>query len=242
MRVSTDLLAWQAVGVHTVTCGPLLLTAVLLALGGCTGTDSASSDESPEDRLAGAKQRFDEAEYIEFTLASDDLPPGIEGLLSAAGVGTHDPAFDGEVKVQTDFDVTAPLIAVDGDVYVKLPFSAWSTIDPATYGAPDPAQLLAEKRGISSLFTATEDLEVGDESRDGDTVLTNINGTIPADSVVQVFPSSGRDDFDVTYTLTDENDLDSLEITGPFYGNASDVTYSMDLNLDGEPVDIEAPI
>ncbi len=146
---------------------PVLLTAaVLLTISGCKGTDTSSSDQTAEERLADAKQSFDEAEYIEFTLATDDLPADLEGLLSAHGVGTHDPAFDGEVKVQTNLDITAPLIAVDGDVYIKLPFSAWSTIDPAAYGAPDPAQLLADDGGISSLFTATEDLEVGDESRE----------------------------------------------------------------------------
>ncbi|MDQ3095693.1 MAG: LppX_LprAFG lipoprotein, partial [Actinomycetota bacterium] len=174
--------------------------------------------------------------------ASADLPSALEGLLSAEGTGTHAPAFDGEVKVQTDFDVTAPLIAVDGDVYVKLPFSSWSTIDPAGYGAPDPAQLLADDGGISSLFTATESLETGDERRDGENVLTDIEGTIPSESVKRVFPSTGAGDFDVTYTLTGANDIDGVEITGPFYDGSDDVTYTIDLNLDGDPVEIEAPI
>jgi len=220
----------------------LLVAAALAALTGCKGSDSPPTDQTPDERIAEAKQSFDDAEFIEFTLASDDLPPDIDGLLSAEGTGTHDPAFDGEVKVQTDFDITAPLIAIDGDVYVKLPFSSWSTIDPAAYGAPDPAQLLDDKGGISSLFTATEDLAVGDEKRDGETVLTDIEGTIPGDSVKQVFPSSGSGDFDVIYTLTDENDIDGINITGPFYDGSDDVTYTIDLNLDGDTVEIEAPI
>jgi lipoprotein LprG len=237
-------MAWQAVVVPiAMNRRPVLLAAAaLIALTGCKGGDSPSSDQSPDERMAEAKQSFDAAEYIAFTLASADLPPDIDGLLSAEGTGTHAPAFDGEVKVQTDFDITAPLVAVDDDVYVKLPFSSWSTIDPAAYGAPDPAQLLADDGGISSLFTATEGLEAGDEKRDGETVLTNIDGTIPGESVRQVFPSAGTDDFDVIYTLTDANDIDGIEITGPFYEGSEDVTYSIDLNLDGDPVEIEAPI
>lgn len=237
-------MAWQAVTVRTaMTLRPVLLAAAaLIALTGCKGGDSPSNDQTPDERLAEAKQSFDAAEFIEFTLASADLPSDLEGLLSAEGTGTHAPAFDGEVKVQTDFDITAPLIAVDRDVYVKLPFSAWSTIDPAVYGAPDPAQLLADDGGISSLFAATEGLETGDERRDGENVLTNIEGTIPSESVKQVFPSTGAGDFDVTYTLTGANDIDGIEITGPFYDGSDDVTYTIDLNLDGDPVEIEAPI
>lgn len=237
-------MAWQAVVVRTAMMSrPVLLTAaVLIALTGCIGSDPPADDQGPDERLADAKQGFDVAEYIEFTLASDDLPSDIDGLLSAKGTGTHTPAFDGEVQVQTDFDITAPLIAVDGDVYVKLPFSSWSTIDPAIYGAPDPAQLLADDGGISSLFTATDSLAVGDESRDGETVLTNVEGTIASETVKQVFPSSGTGDFDVIYTLTEENDIDSIEITGPFYDGSHDVTYSIELNLDGDAIDIKAPI
>ncbi|MBA2773508.1 MAG: LppX_LprAFG lipoprotein [Nocardioidaceae bacterium] len=220
----------------------MLSTALLTAVAGCQGGDSASSDETPQDRLAAAKKSFDDAEFIDFTLATKNLPDDIEGLLSAQGTGTHDPAFDGEVKVQTGFDVTAPLIAIESEVYVKLPFSDWSTLDPADYGAPDPAELMDPDGGISSLFTATKGLDAGDSSRDGDTVLTSIDGTIPGADVKAVFPSSGSDDFDVSYTLTDGNDIDSIDITGPFYDGSDDVTYSISLDLDGDEVDVVAPI
>ena len=236
--------AWQAVLVRTSSnVASLMLSAALcIAVSGCQGNDSPSRDQSPHDRLAAAKQGFDDADFIDFTLSTKSLPDDVEGLLSAKGTGTHDPAFDGEVKVQTGFDVTAPLIAVDNDVYIKLPFSDWSTLDPARYGAPDPAELMDTKGGISSLFTATEDLAVGDSSRDGETVLTSIDGTIPGDAVKAVFPSSGDDGFDVSYTLTDGNRIDSIEITGPFYDGSDDVTYSISLDLDGDEVDILAPI
>ena len=213
----------------------------VLAVTGCS-SESPTNDQTVDERLAEAKQGFDDAEFIEFTLATSDLPSDIDGLLTAKGTGTHAPAFDGEVQVQTDFDVTAPLIAVDGDVYVKLPFSPWSDIDPATYGAPDPAGLMDTESGISSLFTATDDVEVGDDTRDGSTVLTEVNGTIPSADMVAVFPSSGDADFAVTYTLTDDNDIAKIAINGPFYDGSDDVTYTIDLDLAGDSVDIEAPI
>ena len=135
------------------------LAALVLALGACSGDDSADSDQTPEDRLAAAKSGFDEAEFVEFTLATESLPDSLDaGLLSAEGTGTHDPAFTGEVDVKTQLGpITAPLVAVDGTVYAELPFTGWSELDPAKYGAPDPAGLMDTESGISSLFTATED-------------------------------------------------------------------------------------
>jgi lipoprotein LprG len=206
--------------------------AVLLTLGlsGCKGGDDTSTDESPTDRLAAAKKSFDQAEYVGFTLSTDSLPDDLDGLLSATGTGTHDPAFTGEVKVQTAIDITAPVIAVDGKVYAKLPFSSYTEIDPGQYGA-----------GISTLFPKTQDAKEGNSQRDGETVLTEITGTLPAETVKTVFPSAGDDDFEVTYTLTGANDLSSAKITGPFYDGYDDVTYTIDVDLDADPVEIKAP-
>ncbi len=240
MRADCEPLAWQAVFVRNPT---LLLAALLVVvLVGCSGIDAPSDDQAPADRLAEAKQSFDEADYVGFTLATEELPSGLEGLLSAEGVGTHAPAFKGEVEVQTALDIIAPLIAVDGDVYAQLPFAGWSELDPAAYGAPDPAELMDKQSGISSLFTATRGLSDGESERSGEKVLTSIEGTLPGEAVKQVFPSSGTDDFAVTYTLTGENALDKITVSGPFYAGFADVTYTIDLNLDAESVEIEAPI
>lgn len=220
-----------------------LATAILLVpvVAGCKGGGDASSDVSPADRLAAAKQGFDDAEYVGFTLSTDQLPSGLDGLLSATGTGTHAPAFTGEVKVHTAIDITAPVIAVDGKVYAQLPFSPYSEIDPAQYGAPDPADLMDTDAGISALFPETQNPTVGDSKRDGETVLTQILGTLPGESVKAVFPSAGTDDFDVTYTLTGSDVLDSVKVTGPFYDGFADVTYTIKLDLDADPVDIQAP-
>ncbi|MBA2559556.1 MAG: hypothetical protein H0V07_06635, partial [Propionibacteriales bacterium] len=88
----------------------LVCAVMVLVLAGCKGSGSSTDDgATPEDRLAAAKQSFDAADYIGFTLQTGALPDGLLGLLSAEGTGTHDPAFTGEVKVQTDAtDLTAP--------------------------------------------------------------------------------------------------------------------------------------
>lgn len=232
---------WQAVRVRKLL---LLAAAATLALSGCSvgGSDSSTPEQTPKDRLAAAKSSFDAAEFIGFTLQTDNLPDGIQGLISAEGTGTHDPAFTGKVKVHTSLtDISAPLIAVDGKVYADLPFAGWSDLDPADYGAPDPAKLIDPAGGISSLFTATQGATEGDSTRDGDIVLTTIDGTLPGAAVQGVFPSAGSDDFNVSYTLTEDDDVDKVTVTGPFYGDAGDVTYTIDLDLAASSVDISAP-
>lgn len=221
---------------------PFLVTMIVVLTGCSGGGSSPADDQSPEERLAGAKQNFDAADYIGFTLTAAELPADLEGLLSAKGTGTHDPAFTGEVKVQTNVDLTAPLIAVDGDVYAELPFVGWSELDPAAYGAPNPAELMNREGGISSLFTATTNLEKGDSERSGEQILTAISGTLPGEAVQGLFPSAGSADFTVSYTLTDDNDVSGARITGPFYEGFGDQTYTIDLDLDADPVDIQAPI
>jgi lipoprotein LprG len=223
----------------------MLFVAVLalgLALAGCKGSDAGSSGKSAQDRLASAKKSFDTTDYIGFTLSTDKLPEGIQGLLSATGTGTHDPAFTGEVKVQTKVtDITAPLVAVDSTVYAKLPFVGWNKIDPADYGAPDPANLMNPDSGVSSLFTATENAKAGSSQRNGNEVLTTIDGTLPASAVKTVFPSAGSEPFSVTYTLNADDSIHSATITGPFYDGSDDVTYTISFDLKADKVDIQAP-
>lgn len=219
----------------------LVAAALLVTAVGCKGSSEPSNDTSPSDRLAAAKKSFDDAEYVGFTLSTDNLPSDLDGLLSAKGTGTHAPAFTGDVKVQTAIDVTAPVVAVDGKVYAKLPFSPYSEIDPAQYGAPDPADLMDTEAGISALFPKTESAKEGDSKRDGEIVLTEIDGTLPGDAVEAVFPSAGTDDFAVAYTLTGDDALDSVKITGPFYDGSPDVTYTISLDLAADPVEIKAP-
>jgi lipoprotein LprG len=233
---------WQAVRVRRLLVAALALTLLLCGCSG--GSGAASSSQSPEKRLAAARRNLDSASYVGFTMTATSLPKGLQGLLSATGTGTHAPAFTGTVKVQSGVDLTAPLIAVDGRVYAKLPFAGWSRLNPADYGAPNPADLMDPGGGVSSLLAATEHLHEGGSQRVGDKVLTSIDGTVPGAAMRRVFPSSGAEDFSVSYLLTDDNSLDSVRVTGPFYPAAgtADVTYDISIDTHARSVDIKAPI
>ena len=222
---------------------PTLALGGALLLGGCTGDDGDGA--SADDRLDSAASALEKAESFDISLSTPELPSGTKGLLSATGVGDHSPAFQGDVKVVAGgATIGAEVIAVDGKVWAKTGFSpVWAPLDPSSLGAPDPAALVGKDSdsGLGALLGATEDVKGGDKSRDGDEVLTEVTGTIPGQRIKDLIPSADdAADFDVTYRLTDDDELHDATLTGPFYGD-DDVTYTLTLDPRDEPVDITAP-
>ncbi len=212
-------------------------------LTGCTGDDD-DQQASPADRLAAAKQSLDQAKSVELDLSTDELPKGVDGVLSAKGTGTHAPAFKGTIEiVASGFTGAAEVVAVDDELHAKLPFTdTFVPIDPASYGAPDPEQLMSTDGGISSLLTSAQDVSEQGQSRDGDLVLTDIAGTIPGADVQRLFPTADDSgSFDAVFTLTDSDELNHAELSGPFYAGADDVTYTIRLETSDQTVEITPP-
>ena len=219
------------------------LAASLLA--GCSGGDDGSgTTATPEDVLAEARTQLDETSGVRIALTTDELPEGVDGVLDATGVGTHAPAFDGEIKVLVSgITAAVPVVALDGTVHAKLPFTkAYAEIDPADYGSPDPAQLMATEGGISSWLTEATGVEEGDQTRQGEAVLTTYSGTVPGTAVASVIPSADESaDFEATFEVDDEGRLAEALVTGPFYGSAGDVAYTVALSDYGIDEEITAP-
>lgn len=217
----------------------LLVLATMLALTACAGS-TQTSNEPVRSRLSAAKQSVDNATFIGFTLTSDNLPDGVDALESATGTGTHAPAFTGKIQVRKGFSFNAPLVAVDGKVYAQLPFVGWTAITPGDYGAPDPAELMNRQTGLSSLLTHTVAPKDAGSERSGSEVLTKIEGQLPGRVVHALFASAAVTPFDVTYTVTSDDALHGVSITGPFYGHG-DTTYSITLDLAAAPVHVTPP-
>lgn len=222
---------------------PTLALGGALLLGGCTGDDGDGA--SADERLDSAATALEQAEAFDISLTTPELPSGTKGLLSATGIGDHSPAFQGDVKVVVGgATIGAEVIAVDDKVWAKTGFSPiWAPLDPSSLGAPDPADLVGKDSdsGLGSLLGATEDVEAGDQSRDGKEVLTEITGTLPGGRIQDLIPTADeKADFAVTYRLTDDDELHDATIKGPFYGD-EDVTYTLTLDPRDEPADITAP-
>jgi len=228
---------------RTAALAAAVLTA--LALTSCTDASSSAGDESPEDVLAAAKAKLDETSGVNLTLTTDDLPSDVTGVEKASGIGTHDPAFEGSITVVLSgqaFEV--PVVSVDDTVYVQLPLTpGWQDIDPGDYGAPDPARLMSDDAGFSSLLPATTDVEKGDSVRggsDNSEVLTEYTGTVSGDVVKNVIPTASGD-FDATYTISDDGELREADLTGVFYKDSDSMTYTVTFDDYGTDKDITAP-
>ena len=216
--------------------------AAALTLSACS--NGSATDKSPEEVLTAAKTNLDETSGVHLSLSTKELPPNVDGILTATGVGTHDPAFKGDLKVAAS-GITAdvPVVAAQGKVFAKLPFTTkFVDIDPVAYSAPDPARLMDPDEGLSSLLTAAEDVKEGKQVRSGEDVLSSYTGTVPGDVVAGIIPSASEGtDFDARFTVDDKDQLREAVLTGPFYPKADDVTYTITFDKYGTTEDITVP-
>lgn len=222
---------------------PALLAVLLLA--GCGGQGADDKDaQTPAEVLAQAKQELDEASSWRLTLSTESEPKSGNGVLSAEGVGTHEPAWEGEVKVLLNgLNATVPIVAIDGKVHAKLPLTpTWSVIDPAEYDAPNPADFMDPDTGISSLLAGLEDPKKGEKTRDGGQIVTTYTGTLPGAKVATIIPSAKKaSDYETAVGIDDSGRVATVEITGAFFSGMGDVTYDMRISSYGEDVKITAP-
>ena len=213
-----------------VVLGVLLLVVGLVS--GCGGPEKPT--ESPAQRLAAAQKFLEKTDGVKIALSTPQLPPGVQGVLKAAGVGTKQPAFKGEISVvQNGLSVNVPVRAVGGDVYIQFGGS-WRKIDPA--------DLFKVDGGLASLLSDVEGAKAGKDTRDGKRILSTITGKIPGNRVAEVIPSASADSpFDATFTLDDTDHLTKVVLTGPFYPKADDVTYTIAFDDYGSSTTVTAP-
>ncbi|RNL64882.1 LppX_LprAFG lipoprotein [Nocardioides marmoriginsengisoli] len=224
--------------------GALVLT---ITLAGCGSSDDGASSQGgdPIAALTAAKKKFDEASSVHFTMATTSKPAkGTDAVLGAKGTLTHQPAFQGEVKaLYIGITADIPLIAVDGKVYAKLPFSTgYAVINPKEYSAPDPATFADPAAGISGLLLKLEDAKKTGEKRDGKLVVTTYAGTLPGALVAPIIPSAdAAGTYRTVVGIDDDGRIATLAVTGDFFSGGGDVTYDLAFDDYGKNVTISAP-
>jgi lipoprotein LprG len=222
-----------------------LLLGVLLLLLGTTaacGGGSKASTKPVGDRLASAQKYLDTTKGVTIAMSTPSLPQGVQGILKATGLGTKAPAFKGKISVvRSGLSIEVPVISVDGDVYIEFGGS-WQKIDPAGFGAPDPADLFQADSGLSTLLTGVKGAKAGKDTRDGKDILSTISGTLTGAKIKAIIPTaSDKSDFKANFVLDDKDHLVTAVLTGPFYPDVDDVTYTIRFSSYGKTETIKAP-
>jgi lipoprotein LprG len=221
----------------------LALSFVMAGTTGCS-QDGGAGDGDPDTVLKAAQDKLDATSGVRLQLETPGLPDGVAGVAGADGIATHQPAFKGEIDiVYSGFTGTVPVTSVDGTVYAVLPFTLdYAEIDPAEYGAPDPATLMDPESGVSSWLTAATDMEKGDQVRDGDDVLTSYDGTLAGSIVAAAIPSADEEaEFDASFSIDEDGRLRTASVSGPFYAGEPELTYDITFTEYGTDEEISAP-
>ncbi|NYG07035.1 lipoprotein LprG [Phycicoccus badiiscoriae] len=225
--------------------GIAIAAIAALTLVGCTSKGDAPVKEgTPAEQLAAARANLEKSPAVSFTLESTGLPSKAVGVSAAKGTGLFTPpSFKGTLNATVaGLTGTVDVIAVEQDVFMKFFTPGYNKIDPATYGAPNPARLFDKATGITSLIAKTQSLAKGDTVRDGGDVLASFTGTLPGAAVADLLVIGDRTaTFDVTYGVTQGgHELRTVVLKGPFYPGATS-TYSLRLKSLPQPVAITRP-
>ncbi|MGA8248084.1 MAG: LppX_LprAFG lipoprotein [Nocardioides sp.] len=222
-----------------------LPVALALALLTSCGSHSSPDLGDPATALKNARQKLADTSGVTIALTTSDLPSGVQGLKGASGTVTSAPAFDGTLTVVISAGTfPVPVRSVGGKVYAQIPLTfGWSQVNPADYGAPDPALLTSATQGLPAILAATTGAEQGGQVRGGvnnKEVLTTFTGDVPASAAAHLIPGASGD-FKATYGLASDGELRSASLTGAFYSGHPSLTYSLTLEGYGTSKDITAP-
>ncbi|MGB3764423.1 MAG: LppX_LprAFG lipoprotein, partial [Ornithinimicrobium sp.] len=228
------------------------LAAVLCGVTACSddaepeAVGEETSAPTAQDRLDEAYDVLAEAGSVSLVLEGRDLPEEENAyVIKADGSGTTNPAaFDGTITAKiAGVQADVPTVALDGELFVKLPFSpVFTSVSPESLGVPDPARLFDSEVGVVSLLSQTDSAEFGDQTRVGSDVVQEITGTLSGDLIVDLLNVGAEDtDFDVVYGLIEDDwQVRTVTLTGQFYRPATS-TYTLTLDDYGVPVTVTAP-
>lgn len=216
--------------------------AVGFLLTGCGGGDAESNPctqlGDATTALAKAKTAFDSAPSINLTLKTDSQPKSGNAILGAQGTLTRQPAFQGSATIflfggGKEIDVTA--------VNDKVTASLLGEIDPADYGAPNPADFADPESGISDLLLKISDVSGCEGKLAGQDKVAEYRGTLSGNLVAPIIPSASKTGtYQTTVGLRTDGTLATLQVSGDFFDADGDVTYDLTF-APGESVTISAP-
>jgi lipoprotein LprG len=205
---------------------------------------SAGSSASPQALLQSAKQTLDSTPGVHFALQSTNAASGGTVIKGGQADLARPDRLAGSLDVLVNgVGATIKVVVVGNTVVAQLPFStSYTKIDPATFGLGNPADLLNNQHGLSSMLIAgTNPQAVGSERIAGE-LLQEIRTSIPG-SAVPLLPDQDRSRPVVMVAAINPSNhqLRQVTLTGPFVSTTSDSTFTVTLTNYGEHPQITLP-
>lgn len=210
-----------------------VLALALTACGSKPHRATGSDLNRVQERLNSAKANLDSTSAISFTLKTADL--------TASGYGTHPAGFSGTA---TNTLGSVKVVALGNKVwaYGAPLFQNWTVIDPTQFGFPNPAALMSTTTGLSTLLTTVTGLNTGEQTRNGHDIVTAFSGTVTGPAMQKVVSTADpKSTYQVTFKLTDSNQLVEAILTGPLVKNSPSATYDVTLSTCTNCAPISAP-
>lgn len=226
-----------------------VVVSAVLALAGCTGGDDddggGGEGDDPQAQLETAGELLDEAESVRFVVEGDDLPDSGTVVIGAEGVAVPPSSFDGEVRIKAGaLPATIDVVSIDGQLWAQLPLtSGYQEIDADDLNIGDPAKLIDPDEGVSRLLTSGEEVASGDQVRIDGEVYDQVESILPGELVGAILTIADPEaEVQATWALDpDTGHLRQATLTGPFYDEGGDQTYTVRLDEYDEPAEINAP-
>ena len=232
-------------GMHRRSLLPVGALLVVLVAAGCSGGEEEPAALTPQERLAAAATLLEETEALTINVTSTGVPTDVNGVQAASGTGVIEGdliKFEGEFQGRVSgVTATVGILAIGDDTYMKLFTPDYEPVDLDELGAPNPTAFFAPDTGVASLMRATTEVAEGGQVREGREILTEITGSLPGEKVESLLRLGGPGQtFDVTYALTEGNELRTAVLEGEFW-EGTQSTYTLVLTAYGTVVPIQAP-
>lgn len=237
---------WSA-GVSAFASRVVAFAIAAAALAGCGGS-SRTYESDPRQILAEAKQVVDGSNALHFKFTSDNVSSS-SGIAIKGGDGdaVRPNGFAGSFDItRSGFALSLKVVSVGGAFYVQLPFtSGYQQTDPGAYGFSDPGKLIDPNSGLSSLLAPNVVISAALNDRDrlqGEElyeVAVKLPGQNVKDLLTSADPSKQVDG--VMGINVDNHQVRRVVLTGPFFQQGQNSTFTLLLTSYGESVSVTPP-
>ena len=221
------------------------LLCLLLLVSACSGGSPTPADPAAELRQSAAPMSKVQTVSADVKFGSGLVYQGFT-LDSASSKIQLPSSSDTVIKVkQQDFLVDLEVIAVDGHVYFKAPFSKFVEIEPDEAAAlPDLAALLDAQKGLPAMMAAGRSPHLSGTEKVGGVDCDRITTTYSSDQVAAVLGGGFKPSGDIAATLwvaQSDHLLRRVKLSGPLVSASQSSSADVTLHDFNAPLTIAAP-